>query len=82
MNSPLHFELGKSTYLFASVDELEEFVLTHTYLAKQLSNALDIELNPEMRQTLIEYLAETIHLVHRSKDWLSTVEKRMEVADE
>lgn len=82
MNNPLHFELGKATYLFAGVDELEEFVLTHAHLVNQLGDALDVEINAQKRQTLIEYLAETVHLLHRSRDWLSNFEKRMEADDE
>ena len=73
-NNPLQFDCNGASYLFVSVDSLENFILEHTHIAKQLGEAVDRELDIEKRNSFICSLAEVQNLIWKAGDLLSEVE--------
>jgi len=77
MNNTLSFDCNSAGYVFTSVDSLESFYLEHVSIAKQLSDAVDSEINPAKRQTFIQSLAEVTQLIWRAGDLLEEVEAKL-----
>ena len=76
MTEILSFEFNQATYSFVSVDALENFILDHTHIAKQLGEAIDLEVDLAKRQTFIASLAEVQNLIWAAGDLLNDVESR------
>jgi len=77
MNNPLQFDCNGAGYIFVSVDSLESFYLEHVSIAKQLSDAVDSEINPAKRQTFIQSLAEVTQLIWKAGDLIEEVEAKL-----
>lgn len=73
MTEILSFEFNQASYQFVSVDALENFILDHCQIAKQLGEAVDRELDLAKRQTFIESLAEVTQLIWKAGDLLNEV---------
>lgn len=56
------------------LDTLEELILKKTHQAKQLADAIDVELNADKRQTLICSLAELQSEIWFAGDLLNQME--------
>lgn len=74
MTEILSFDCNGASYQFVSVDALENFILEHTHIAKQLGDAVDRELDLAKRQTFIESLAEVTQLIWKAGDLLNSIE--------
>lgn len=74
MNSPISFDHNGASYQFISIDALEQFVLEHNHVAKQLSEAVDREIDLRKRQTFINSLAEVQTLIWVAGDLLGSLE--------
>lgn len=72
--TPIAFDFNGASYQFVSIDSLESFILEHTYIAKQLGEAIDLEMDLAKRQTFIESLAEVQNLIWRTGDLLTSLE--------
>ena len=77
MTNSLQFDCNGGAYVFVSVDALESFILEYTHIAKQLSEAVDSEINPTKRQTFIQSLAEVTQLIWKAGDLLEEVEAKL-----
>jgi hypothetical protein len=77
MTEILSFEFNQATYSFVTVDTLENFILEHTHIAKQLSDAVDREIDLAKRQTFITSLAEVQNLIWKAGDLLNKVEAKL-----
>lgn len=75
----LSFDCNGASYQFVSVDALENFILEHSQIARQLGDAVDQEIDLAKRQTFIESLAEVQNLIWKAGDLLNSIEKRGEV---
>ena len=74
MSEILSFDFNGASYQFVSVDALENFILEHTHIAKQLGEAIDLELDLEKRKSFICSLAEVQNLIWAAGDLLNEVE--------
>ena len=74
MSENLSFDFSGASYQFVSVDALESFVLEHLHIAKQLGEAIDLEIDLAKRQTFIASLAEVQNLIWKAGDLLNEVE--------
>jgi hypothetical protein len=72
----LSFDCNGASYQFVSVDALESWILEHTHIAKQLGEAIDLELDIEKRNSFICSLAEVQNLIWAAGDLLNEVESR------
>jgi hypothetical protein len=77
MTRILSFDCNDASYQFVSVDALENFILEHTHVAKQLSEAVDREIDLAKRQTFIASLAEVQNLIWKAGDLLNAVEAKL-----
>lgn len=77
MSEILSFDFNGASYQFVSVDALENFILEHSHIAKQLGEAIDLEIDLAKRQTFIASLAEVQNLIWRAGDLLNTVEAKL-----
>lgn len=77
MTEILSFDFNGASYQFVSVDALENFILEHTHTAKQLGEAIDLEIDLSKRQTFIESLAEVQNLIWKAGDLLNQVEANL-----
>lgn len=73
----LQFDCNGASYQFVSVDALESFILENTHIAKQLSEAVDREIDLAKRQTFIASLAEVQNLIWKAGDLLNEVEAKL-----
>ena len=74
MTRALQFTFGNRTYRFVSVDALEDWILQTTYRARQLGDAMDVELNLDKKQAYLEELAQLQQALWRAGDLLNAVE--------
>ena len=77
MTEILSFDCNGASYQFVSVDALENFILEHTHIAKQLGDAVDCEIDLTKRQTFITSLAEVQNLIWKAGDLLNKVEAKL-----
>jgi hypothetical protein len=77
MSEILSFDCNGGTYVFASVDALESWILEHAHIAKQLGEAIDRELDIEKRNSFICSLAEVQNLIWRAGDLLNELEAKL-----
>jgi hypothetical protein len=74
MSEILSFDFNGASYQFVSVEALEIFILEHCQIAKQLGEAIDLEIDLTKRQTFIASLAEVQNLIWKAGDLLNQVE--------
>lgn len=79
MTEILSFDCNGASYQFVGIDALENFILEHTHIAKQLGDAVDQEIDLAKRQTFIASLAEVQNLIWKAGDLLNSIEKHGEV---
>ena len=74
MREILSFDCNGASYQFVGIDALESFILEHLHIAKQLGEAIDLEIDLAKRQTFIASLAEVQNLIWAAGDLLNSIE--------